>query len=30
MELKILDLIQTFHTPLLDQIMCLITHLGGA
>lgn len=29
-ELEILDLIQTLHTPILDRLMCFITKLGNA
>lgn len=30
MELKILNLIQNLHTPILDRLMCIITKLGNA
>lgn len=29
-ELRILDWIQTWHTPVLDGLMCAITTLGNA
>ena len=29
-EIQILDWLQKLHTPVLDQIMCSITHLGDA
>lgn len=30
MELKLLDLIQNMHTPVLDHVMCFVTSLGNA
>lgn len=30
MEIKILDWLQGIHTPILDQVMCVVTSLGNA